>query len=240
MQRHRALGIALLLATLVACSGPTSEPTGTTIPPPTTAAASTTTLPEPTTTGDATTTSVAAVLPAPGELPLAPTPAQQEGPYYPVDRLADQDDDLTVVEGLDGVATGEVLVLSGTLLTTEGEPVAGAVIEIWQTDANGIYLHPADPGLADRDPYFQGSGTASVADDGTWEFRTLNPGYYESRPRHIHVKVHVDGVPVLTTQIYFDDDAKAAGIDELLVAHVTNAGSGQPAAIATHRLVLGG
>lgn len=176
----------------------------------------------------------------PEAISVAATPSQQEGPYYPVERLADQDNDLTVVDGLDGSPSGIILILNGTLLTTEGAPVIGGEVEIWQTDANGIYRHPRDPGVADRDPYFQGSGAATVAADGTWSFRTIDPGYYEPRPRHIHVKVRVDGVVVLTTQIYFADDSSAAGIDEQLVATIT-AGtddSGSEVLLASHRIVL--
>lgn len=221
-----------MLAVTTACT--TAETTAPTEPPPTV----TTTDQTSTSASEAPTTSIAALLPGPDELPLPETPAQQEGPYYPVDRLDDQDNDLTVVDGLDGAATGQVLLLSGTLLTTEGEPVAGAVIEIWQTDAAGIYLHPDDSALADRDRFFQGSGTDTVAPDGSWTFRTLNPGYYGSRPRHIHIRVFVDGEPVLTTQVYFSDDPQAAGIDELLVAEVAT--QGEEATTANHRIVLEG
>ncbi len=180
---------------------------------------------------------------APSELaalPLAATPSQAEGPYYPVERLADQDHDLTAVDGLAAVPAGNVLIVNGTLLTSEGAPVAGGVVEIWQTDANGIYLHQDDPGVADRDPFFQGSGAATAAEDGSWSFRTIDPGYYEPRPRHIHVKVHVDGRPVLTTQIYFSDDPQAAGIDELLVATIRPGTDEDGAAllVADFRIVL--
>ena len=169
-----------------------------------------------------------------------PTPSQQEGPYYPVERLDDQDNDLTVVEGLNGSPSGNVLVLEGSLVTTDGDPIANGQVEIWQTDSNGIYLHPADPGVADRDPYFQGSGVATTGEDGAWSFRTIDPGYYEPRPRHIHVKVHVDGRPVLTTQIYFADDPQAAGIDERLVASIEQGSDadGNPVLVAEHTLVL--
>jgi protocatechuate 3,4-dioxygenase beta subunit len=187
------------------------------------------------------TTQIDAPAPSADEaLPLPITPAQQEGPFYPVETLADQDNDLTVVAGLDGAPTGNVLILQGRLLTGGGAPVEGGVVEIWQVDSQGIYLHPGDPRTDDRDPYFQFSGRATVAADGTWTFRTIDPGYYEPRPRHIHVKVRLDDEVVLTTQIYFSNDPSAAGIDPLLVAAIGPGtdGEGIPVLIAEHRIVL--
>lgn len=152
------------------------------------------------------------------ELSLTPTATQQEGPYYPVAKLDDRDTDLTTVDGVAGTASGQVLVLGGRLLTTTAQPIAGAMVEIWQTDVNGIYLHPDDPAGDDRDPRFQSYGEAVTSADGSWEFRTIDPGYYEPRPRHVHVKVRIDDVEVLTTQIYFSDDPTATGLDPTLLA----------------------
>ena len=163
------------------------------------------------------------------------TPSQPEGPFYPVEKPADRDSDLTVVAGQDRVATGEVLLLTGLLLDTAGEPVSGATIEIWQTDANGIYLHPDDPGIESRDAAFQGYGEATTDGSGGWTFTTVDPGRYEPRPRHVHVKVIVDGIEVLTTQIYFSDDPDAARLDEALVAEVAR---DDGLLTAIHRLVL--
>lgn len=151
---------------------------------------------------------------------LDPTPSQQEGPYYPVSKPSDRDDDLTRIEGEPGVAGGQELVIGGLLLNTIGDPIEGATIEIWQTDENGIYLHPDDPAVDDRDPAFQGYGESITQADGSWSFRTINPGYYEPRPRHIHLKAHIDGVVVLVSQVYFSDDPDAAAIDPALIADV--------------------
>jgi len=173
-------------------------------------------------------------------LPLALTPSQPEGPYYPVEKLDDQDSDLTAVVGLDGAPAGSVLLLRGQLLRSDGTPVAGGTIDIWQTDTRGIYLHPGDPKTADRDRFFQFSGVAVTDGEGAWSFRTIDPGYYEPRPRHIHVKVRVDGEAVLITQIYFSDDPETAGIDELLVAGVASGtdDQGRAVLVAEHRIVL--
>lgn len=134
------------------------------------------------------------------------TPAQTEGPYYPVQKPAEQDNDLTVIAGATGAPAGELLAFSGQLYDAAGQPVAGAVIEIWQADANGIYLHPQDPKASQRDPNFQSYGETTTAADGSYRFKTILPGLYEPRPRHIHVKVKLNGQELLTTQFYFDID----------------------------------
>jgi protocatechuate 3,4-dioxygenase beta subunit len=115
------------------------------------------------------------------------------------------------------------------------------VIEIWQTDANGIYRHPGDPKTTDRDPHFQFYGESSTELDGRWSFRTIDPGYYEPRPRHIHVKVRIDGDEVLTTQIYFEGDERLAGnaIDEGLIARIAaTEEDGMRVLTAVHDLVV--
>ncbi len=144
--------------------------------------------------------------------PLVLTPSQQEGPFYPVEIPADRDDDLTVIEGSGERAGGQVLVLEGVLLRADGAPIEGAAVEIWQTDALGVYLHPGDPGFPDRDPAFQGFGESITDAAGAWAFRTILPEVYGGRPRHIHAKVKVEDETVLTTQIYFSGgDIPAAG-----------------------------
>jgi protocatechuate 3,4-dioxygenase beta subunit len=134
---------------------------------------------------------------------LVLTPSQAEGPFYPVELPADRDADLTVVDGAEVPAAGEPLTVEGELLTTDGAPVEGAVVEIWQTDHQGVYLHPRDPGIAVRDEAFQGYGESVTDTLGAWAFRTILPEIYGGRPRHIHAKVKVAGETVLTTQIYF-------------------------------------
>jgi protocatechuate 3,4-dioxygenase beta subunit len=101
---------------------------------------------------------------------------------------------------------GEVLYLLGQVMDVQGEPVPGAVVEIWQTDADGVYDHPGDPGTESRDRTFQFFGSSVADADGWYAFRTLMPGRYEPRPRHIHFKVKQDGATLLTSQFYFSDD----------------------------------
>ncbi|MDX1438134.1 MAG: hypothetical protein R3335_15085, partial [Anaerolineales bacterium] len=100
------------------------------------------------------------------------TPAQGEGPYYTVDKPADRDNDLTEVAGQSGPPAGQVLEFSGRVYGAAGLPVAGAVIEIWQTDNNGVYLHPNDPATGERDPNFQFYGEAVTDTGGRYWFRT--------------------------------------------------------------------
>lgn len=103
-------------------------------------------------------------------------------------------------------AQGEVVLLTGRVLDVNGNPVPGAAVEIWHTDADGIYDHPGDRSTNDRDRGFQFYGTSVTGSDGVYTFRTIKPGEYEPRPRHIHVKVKRDGTEILTTQFYFPED----------------------------------
>jgi protocatechuate 3,4-dioxygenase, beta subunit len=120
---------------------------------------------------------------------LVPTPKTTEGPFYPSAPPDDQDNDLIKVEGAVREAGGEALQLVGRVLDRSGKAIAGARVEIWQCDANGIYFHPGDRRLAQRDAAFQG-------------FRTIVPVPYTGRTPHIHAKVLKDGKELLTTQLY--------------------------------------
>jgi protocatechuate 3,4-dioxygenase beta subunit len=109
-------------------------------------------------------------------------------------------------------ATGDVLVVSGRVLDVNGTPLEGAAVEFWQTDLLGVYDHPGDPGTDSRDVGFQFYGTSVTDADGNYVFRTILPGRYEPRPRHIHVKVRQDGIVLLTTQFYFAEDGTSGGV----------------------------
>jgi protocatechuate 3,4-dioxygenase beta subunit len=102
---------------------------------------------------------------------------------------------------------GEVLVIEGQVLDVNGNPVVDAAVEIWQTDANGVYNHPGDTDGSNLLDDFQYFGTSVTDDNGNYSFRTIKPNVYEAlRPPHIHVKVKIDGLEVLTTQFYFEED----------------------------------
>ncbi len=135
----------------------------------------------------------------------ARTPSATEGPFYPTPamRFSDADNDLVKIAGAVRTAGGEVIVLKGRVLDSAEEPVSGARVEIWQCDANGRYLHTADPGRAPRDEAFQGFGHVVTGPDGAYAFRTIKPVRYPGRTPHIHVKVIYEGQE-LTTQFYIE------------------------------------
>lgn len=138
-----------------------------------------------------------AILVAGPAMALEPTPPQTEGPFYPRRLPSDRDADLTQFGG--GVAPGEVMELVGQVLTRTGEPAAGAVVEIWHCDPNGVYAHV---GFRTH-PHFQGYGALRVGSDGAYRFRTTRPGLYPGRTRHIHMKAASPSGAPITTQMYF-------------------------------------
>jgi protocatechuate 3,4-dioxygenase beta subunit len=91
---------------------------------------------------------------------------------------------------------------TGRVLGLDGRPVPNAVVEIWQCDARGRYLHPGDTGPRPRDTAFQGYGRSRVAEDGSYRFRTIRPVAYPGRTPHIHVAVEAPGRRALVTQMY--------------------------------------
>src|SRR3954469_16469650 len=97
---------------------------------------------------------------------LAPTPAQTEGPFYPLNYPVDSDNDLVHVAGHAEPAKGTVTRVAGRILDPRGRPVAGARVEIWQCDANGRYHNVQDGGGRARDDNFQGFGRTATDADG--------------------------------------------------------------------------
>jgi len=133
---------------------------------------------------------------------LIRTPPQTEGPFYP-DRLPlDRDNDLIIVKDHITPAVGQVTHLTGRVLDAKGNPVKSAVVEIWQVDNSGAYLHSRDPNAAHRDANFQGYGRFETAASGEYRFRTIKPVPYPGRTPHIHFKVRKGEREVLTTQCY--------------------------------------
>lgn len=133
---------------------------------------------------------------------LTLTPRQTEGPFYPDKLPLDTDNDLLILNDSITPAVGEVTYLSGRLLDARGEPIRGAVIEIWQCDQNGAYLHSRTSNAGKRDGNFQGFGRFLTGSTGEYLFRTIKPVSYPGRTPHIHVKVKVKGKELLTTQCY--------------------------------------
>ena len=153
----------------------------------------------------------AAAMVASAPLVAATTPGQSEGPFYPVHEQRDTDADMTHIEGHDERAVGEIVEVSGRVLDEDGNPVADALVDVWQANSHGRYAHERDRNPAPLDENFQGWAKLQTDAEGRYRFRTIRPGAYPvredwSRPPHIHFKVaHQDGGEV-TTQMYFEGD----------------------------------
>lgn len=140
--------------------------------------------------------------------PSKHTPANPEGPFYPKHQQIDKDTDLTLIDGHTERAEGKVIRVTGQVLDEMGNPVEGALVDIWQANSHGRYDHEDDPATAPRDPNFQGWGMVKTDAQGRYSFTTIKPGAYKvdgswRRPPHIHYKVSRRGYHELTTQMYF-------------------------------------
>lgn len=150
----------------------------------------------------------AAVLTVPGVFAeeLVRTPRQTEGPFYP-DRLPlDTDNDLLAINDSITQAIGEITWLSGRILDARGNPARNAIVEIWQVDNNGAYLHTASGNRGRRDANFQGFGRFLTGSSGEYLFRTIKPVPYGSRTPHIHVAVRMPGMGQFVTQCYVEGE----------------------------------
>lgn len=139
---------------------------------------------------------------------LRPTPAQAEGPFYPVEPIPLRED---LTDHAGGAAAGEYLNLLGRVRNLDGRPLKDVRIEIWQCDAAGRYRHPRDGGDA-VDPHFAGFGATLSSAAGDYRFQTLLPVPYGSRPPHIHVKLHQHGRERLTSQLYLRGREREGGL----------------------------
>lgn len=120
--------------------------------------------------------------------------------------------DLTIQHS--GEPLGERIVVEGRVLDGEGRPVRGQLIEVWQANAAGRYVHKRDQHPAPLDPNFTGVGRAITGDDGSYRFVTIKPGPYPWRnhrnawrPAHIHFSLFGSQFTQrLVTQMYFPSD----------------------------------
>ena len=133
---------------------------------------------------------------------LTQTPRQTEGPFYPVDLPLDTDNDLIVINDATDPSLGTVTHLSGRVLDKNGQPIRNAVVEIWQVDNAGVYLHKGSAGREKRDKNFQGFGRFMTGTTGEYYFRTIKPVAYPGRTPHIHFAVKMKGQKKWTTQCY--------------------------------------
>ncbi len=133
---------------------------------------------------------------------LTRTPKQTEGPFYPDKLPLDTDNDLIVINDTITPAVGEITHLSGRILDSRGNPIRNAVVEIWQCDNAGAYLHSKTGNADKRDGHFQGFGRFLTGRAGEYGFRTIKPVPYPGRTPHIHVAVKVPGQEKFVTQCY--------------------------------------
>ena len=112
-----------------------------------------------------------------------------------------------------GEPIGERIVIQGRVLGSDRWPVPGALVEMWQTNAAGIYEDPSDPGFFPHDPNFVGAGRCLTSPTGRFKFRTIKPGAYPQaagqiyRPSHVHFSVFGPTLSSrLITQCYFEGD----------------------------------
>ncbi|MDX6630833.1 MAG: protocatechuate 3,4-dioxygenase, beta subunit [Gaiellales bacterium] len=134
------------------------------------------------------------------------------GPAFGTGDVRESDSDLTMQSA--GEPIGERIIVSGRVLGGDGRPVRGALIEIWQANSAGRYLHSVDQHSAPLDPNFTGGGRALTDHDGRYRFITIKPGAYPWknhqnawRPAHIHLSIFGRAFTErLVTQMYFPGD----------------------------------
>ena len=151
---------------------------------------------------------------APSQAPilLEHTLSEWTGPQLGADVVDAAASDLTHVSS--GEALGERIVVSGRVLDEDGRPARGTLVEVWQANAAGRYLHAGDQHDAPLDPHFTGCGHALTDDEGRYRFVTIRPGAYPWRnhpnawrPAHIHFSVFGPAFATrLVTQMYFPGD----------------------------------
>lgn len=165
-----------------------------------------------------TTAGLLAVRKARAAVDLPPTPMQDIGPFYPIQRLAEQDADLTWIKGHKSRAKGQIIEVTGRVLDRHGNPVHGAQLEIWQCNSFGRYAHPDDIAAAPLDPDFQGYAAISTGRSGEWRITTIKPAAYDApfgrRTPHIHFDVRGTSQRILA-QMYFPDEAATNATDKL-------------------------
>ena len=180
---------------------------------------------------------------APG-LPLVEAPltlSELTGPGPAISAITPEDADLTRNAGTGGEAIGQRIVVTGRVLDRHGRPIPRTLIEIWQANAAGRYIHRRDGWPGPLDPNFLGIGRCLTDDAGVYRFQTIRPGAYPWknhanawRPAHIHFSLFGPAWGArLITQMYFADDplffqdpiyqSVAEGARERLVARYDHA-----------------
>ena len=140
------------------------------------------------------------------------TLSELTGPAYPYGHLNTMDSDLTRQHA--GEPIGQRIILAGRVLDEDGRPVRNTLVEIWQANGAGRYLHAKDTNPAPLDPNFSGAGRTITDENGAWRFTTIRPGAYPWpnhrnawRPSHVHFSLFGQNfLTRLITQMYFPGD----------------------------------
>ncbi|WP_438033223.1 protocatechuate 3,4-dioxygenase subunit beta [Sorangium sp. So ce204] len=143
---------------------------------------------------------------------LPQTLSEVTGPVFGAELVAPNAADLTRQSR--GEPLGERIVVAGRVLDEDGRPLRRTLVEIWQCNSAGRYLHQKDNHDAPIDPNFHGAGQAVTDDEGVYRFITIRPGAYPWRnhhnawrPSHIHFSVFGPAfLTRLVTQMYFPGD----------------------------------
>ncbi len=149
------------------------------------------------------------------EKPLVISPhtlSEVTGPVYGHGRIGELDNDLTRQH--EGEPLGERIIVTGRVLDGDGRPVRNSLIEVWQANAAGRYVHQGDRHPAPLDPNFTGAGRCLTDNEGRYRFVTVKPGAYPWknhdnawRPAHIHFSLFGPAFATrLVTQMYFPGD----------------------------------
>jgi protocatechuate 3,4-dioxygenase beta subunit len=153
---------------------------------------------------------------APG-LPLVDVPltlSELTGPGPLLSAVTPEDADLTRNAGTGGEAIGQRIIVSGRVLDGAGNPLPHTLVEVWQANAAGRYIHRRDQWPGPLDPHFLGIGRCKTNEQGVYRFLTVRPGAYPWRnhpnawrPAHIHFSLFGPAWGTrLITQMYFADD----------------------------------
>ena len=140
------------------------------------------------------------------------TETELNGPAYGHESVGPSDSDLTRQHA--GEPLGERIIVRGRVLDEDGRPIPDALVEVWQANAAGRYVHLNDQHDAPLDPNFSGAGRAVTDADGWYEFTSVKPGAYPWgnhhnawRPAHIHFSLFgLSFLSRLVTQMYFPGD----------------------------------
>ena len=140
------------------------------------------------------------------------TLSELTGPVYGYGKIGPVDNDLTRQHA--GEPQGERIIVEGRVLDADGRTIPQTLVEIWQTNAAGRYVHRWDQHPAPLDPNFTGAGRTLTDADGRYRFVTIKPGAYPWknhdnawRPAHIHFSLFGQNFTTrLVTQMYFPGD----------------------------------